>query len=54
MWRLRLLLLPFTAIIELLIFVACYIMSVFSLKVAKHIIKKALRILPPLRWYIGE
>ena len=54
MWRLRLLLLPFGAVAELLVLAACWALEVTAPKHAKRLTQWATRTLPSLQWYIGE
>lgn len=54
MWRLRLLLLPGAAVGELAVLLFCWILAVFSPRIAKEIMDAATATFPPLSWYIGE
>lgn len=54
MWRCRLLLLPFGAVVELAILLACWCLAVVSRGHAEKLMRWATRTLPSLNWYIGQ
>lgn len=53
MWRFRLLWLPFGIVIELVVFVACWLISRIKPKTADKMVRWAVSHLPGLHWYIG-
>jgi hypothetical protein len=54
MKKLRLLLLPVGAVVELSILVTCWIVSFVNLALSEQIMEWATSNLPTLYWYIGE
>lgn len=53
MKRLRILLLPFGALVELFLLLICLVLVIFSTRTASKLIDAANRSLPSMRWYLG-
>lgn len=54
MKKLRLLLLPFGAIVELSLLACCWVVALVRLRAANRMMDWVARTLPSLDWYIGE
>ena len=54
MWRLRLFLIPFGAVVELVVLCACWMVARVKPAAAEKILLLAQAHLPSLQWYMGE
>lgn len=52
--KLRLLLMPFAAVVELLMLVVCWVVAVVNKNAGEKVVKWSTRKLPNISWYMGQ